>query len=197
MSSARRPMSEAPSKREAILTAAKALLWERGYEAMSPRDVMKRSGAGQGSLYHHFDGKLDLACAALAEMAAEECAAVDEIFAASKPPLARVENYLARERDALRGCRLARLANEPTMEQPQFRAAVADFLQRIEESLALALREAREAGEISPGADDKALAAMFLAIVEGGFVLARAHWDAERMRRALFGARQVLEALRK
>ena len=57
--------------REKILRATKDLLWERGFEAMSPRDVMSRSG-GQGSLYHHFTGKLDLACAALAEMAAEE-----------------------------------------------------------------------------------------------------------------------------
>ena len=37
---------------------------------------------------------------------------------------------------------------------------------------------------------------MFLAIVEGGFVLARAHWDAARMGLALDGARQALDALR-
>jgi AcrR family transcriptional regulator len=192
-----RKETEPGSKREAILDAAKALLWERGYEAMSPRDVMARSGAGQGSLYHHFAGKLDLACIALVEMAAEETAKLEEIFEGSKPPLRRIDDYLARERDALRGCRLARLANEATMEQPQFRASVAGFLQRIEDHLAEAFRQARTEGVIDPGADDKALAAMFLAVVEGGFVLARAHWDATRMRRALDGGRQALAALHK
>lgn len=182
--------------REKILRATKDLLWERGFDAMSPRDVMARSGAGQGSLYHHFTGKLDLACAALAEMAAEEKASIEAIFAPEKPPLQRIEDYLSRERDALRGCRMARLANEMAMAEPEFRASIAGFLQRIEDFLALALREARQSGVLVAEADDEALAALFLAAVEGGFVLARAHWDAERMERALDGARQALDALR-
>lgn len=185
------------SKREAILRATKELLWERGFEAMSPRDVMARSGAGQGSLYHHFSGKMDLACAALAEMGAEEKSAMDAIFDPTKKPLDRIEDYLSRERDALRGCRLARLANETAMEQPSFRAAVTDFLQEIEDRLTAALRQAWAEGAIDAEVDEEALAAMFLAVVEGGFVLARAHWDAGRMRLALDGARQVLQKLKK
>lgn len=185
------------SKRNAILRAAKELLWERGFEAMSPRDVMTRSGAGQGSLYHHFSGKMDLACFAMAEMAAEEAAAIDDIFAPSKPPLRRINDYLARERDALRGCRLARLANEAAMEQPQFRIAVADFLTKIENNLAEALRQAKVDRTVDPDADDRALAAMFLSVVEGGFVLARAHWDPGKMTLALDGARQILKSLEK
>jgi len=183
------------TKRDAILRAAKELLWEQGFSAMSPRDVMERSGAGQGSLYHHFSGKMDLACAALAEMAAEESAAMDRIFDPSVKPLVRITNYLSRERDALRGCRLARLVNEAAIEQRQFRQAVADFLTRIEDGLVNALREAKMEGALDPALDERALAAMFLAVVEGGFVLARAHWDPERMRRALDGARQVLQRL--
>jgi AcrR family transcriptional regulator len=181
--------------REKILSATKALLWERGYEAMSPRDVMARSGAGQGSLYHHFAGKHELACAALAEMAAEEKAAMAALFDPRKQPLARVEDYLARERDALRGCRLARLANEAAIAQADFRLAIAEYLDEIELHLAKALGEAKTAGAIAAQADEKALAAMFLAVVEGGFVLARVHWDPERMRRALDGARGVLMGL--
>jgi AcrR family transcriptional regulator len=183
------------SMRARILRATKDLLWERGFEAMSPRDIMSRSGAGQGSLYHHFTGKLDLACAALAEMAAEEGAAMDALFSAEKPPLKRIEDYLGRERDALRGCRMARLANELAMARPEFRLSIAEYLEKIEEALALALREARNGGDISPDADEKALAAMFLAIVEGGFVLARAHWDSARMTLALDGARKTLARL--
>ena len=65
------------SKREAIVQAAKDLMWEEGYEAMSPRDVLQRSGAGQGSLYHHFRGKRDLAAQALWELNAELRAVAD------------------------------------------------------------------------------------------------------------------------
>jgi AcrR family transcriptional regulator len=52
------------------LTAAMAeLLWERGYAATSPRDVMARAGVGQGSMYHHFSGKHALAVEALSRVA--------------------------------------------------------------------------------------------------------------------------------
>ena len=38
--------------KEQLLESARELIWERGYEAMSPNAVIKASGAGQGSLYH-------------------------------------------------------------------------------------------------------------------------------------------------
>jgi AcrR family transcriptional regulator len=194
MSRSRRLTSDHPT-RERLLRATKELLWERGFEAMSPRDVMDRSGVGQGSLYHHFSGKRDLACAALAEMAAEEKAAMADLFDPRKKPLARIGDYLARERDALRGCRLARLANEAAIADADLRLAVADYLDEIERRLAQALDEAKASGEIAEQADARALAAMFLAAVEGGFVLARAHWDPGRMTRALDGARESLRRL--
>jgi len=43
-----------------LVKAAKKLMWERGYEGVSPRDLLDESGAGQGSLYHHFGGKTEL-----------------------------------------------------------------------------------------------------------------------------------------
>jgi hypothetical protein len=36
-----------PSKRDQIAEATKQLLWEVGYEAMSPRDIQARSAAGR------------------------------------------------------------------------------------------------------------------------------------------------------
>ena len=41
-----------PSKRDQPTEATKELLWEVGYEAMSPRDIQARSAAKPGSLYH-------------------------------------------------------------------------------------------------------------------------------------------------
>ncbi|MDC7802356.1 TetR family transcriptional regulator [Sphingomonas sp. BLCC-B65] len=44
-----------------LVEAAQELLWERGYAATSPKDILRRADAGQGSMYHHFDGKQELA----------------------------------------------------------------------------------------------------------------------------------------
>ena len=51
--------------RERLVQSAQELLWERGYVAMSPKAIQERSGVGQGSMYHHFKGKADLAAAAI------------------------------------------------------------------------------------------------------------------------------------
>ncbi len=183
------------SKRDDILRAAKELLWERGYEATSPRDIMDRSGAGQGSLYHHFDGKLALALVALQAIADEEIAEIDKIFAVEKRPRRKIEDYLSRERQALRGCRMARLAYEGAMEDERFRAPIAECLQRIEDHLRDALAQMRSEGSVPIALESEKLAATFLAVVEGGFILARVFWNEQKMRDALDGARDLLHAL--
>lgn len=183
--------------REKLLAAAKALLWEQGFEAMSPRDIMARSGAGQGSLYHHFDGKQGLARAALDEMVAEECVAIDGIFAPAKPPAQRIADYLTRQRAALRGCRIGRLANEAAMTDPVLRAPVAAYLDHVEAALRKAIVDGQADGTLAGGTDAEAVAATFLAIIEGGYVLARAHWDVARMERALRGGEALLASLRR
>jgi len=184
-----------PSKRAALVQAAKTLLWERGYEAMSPRDVLERSGAGQGSLYHHFSGKQALAMEALAEIAEEEMLRIDAIFNRDAPPLTRIRDYLQREREALRGCRLARLSNETVIESAEFRHPIAVFLDHIASQLQSCLDEAQAAGSLPRSLHTAKVAAALLAIVEGGFVLARVHWDAQRMQSALEGGLQLLDAL--
>ena len=181
--------------RARILGAAKDLLWERGYEHMSPRDVLERSGAGQGSLYHHFSGKMEMAQAALDEMVAEESAAVDAIFSPDKPPVQRLSDYLTRQRAALKGCRVGRLANETVMEQPALREGVARYLGHVEELITQAIREGQQAGTLRPDMDAQALGAMVLSVIEGGYILARAHWDGARMARALAGAEALLAAV--
>jgi AcrR family transcriptional regulator len=49
-----------PSKRDQPVEATKELLWEVGYEAMSPRDIQARSGVKSGSLYHHFPSEFGM-----------------------------------------------------------------------------------------------------------------------------------------
>jgi TetR/AcrR family transcriptional repressor of nem operon len=69
-----------PSKRDQVAEATKELLWEVGYEAVSPPDIQARSAAKPGSLYHHFPSKLTIAEVALGEVAAEEIARLEEVF---------------------------------------------------------------------------------------------------------------------
>jgi len=48
--------SVAKSVREAMIEAAWLLIAERGLEGMATREVLARTGAPRGSVYHHFPG---------------------------------------------------------------------------------------------------------------------------------------------
>lgn len=182
--------------RARLIAATKDLMWERGFENTSPRDILDRSGAGQGSFYHHFRSKKALAAAALEEMREEEGAAMRAVFASEKPPLERIADYLNRERDPLRGCRMARLANEVAMEDIELRGPVAAHLDAVATNLSATLAEAQAHGDLRSDFDSKIAGAVLLAIIEGGYVLARVHWDGERMAEVIEGAIRYIESLR-
>ena len=184
------------SKRQAIVQAAKDLIWEEGYKAMSPRDVMERSGAGQGSLYHHFRGKRDLAVQALWEVNTELRAIADRVFGhPERTPLERVRRFLdVLSRDPLKGCRVGRLAVESSIEDEELRAPVAAWFEYVEGKLRDAFDEARAAGQLGAYVEPGELALTITAVVQGGYLLARAHADPGAMRRALDGAMALLEA---
>jgi len=63
--------------RERLIESTRELLWERGYVGTSPKAIQERSGAGQGSMYHHFSGKQDLALAAIRRNAADLTSRMD------------------------------------------------------------------------------------------------------------------------
>ena len=184
------------SKRDAILQAAKGLIWEEGYEAMSPRDVMERSGAGQGSLYHHFKGKRDLAGQALWEVNAELRAIADRVFSRpDRPPLERIRRFLnALSRDPLKGCRVGRLAVESSIQDKAIREPVVAWFGYAERKLKEALEEAQAGGQLREGVDAGDLALTIIALLQGGYLLARAHGDPAAMHRAIAGGMSLLES---
>jgi TetR/AcrR family transcriptional repressor of nem operon len=181
------------STREHLITAARELLWERGYEAMSPRAVQERSGAGQGSFYHYFSGKAELATTALKEVAEEMQEDFNAILRAEKPPLERVKEYLKQPRDALRGCRLGRMTQEQTVIQEPLREPIAAYFVALERELALVLEQAKSEGTLDESIDVAEVAAMLVAVVQGGYVLARALQEPRQMDQAIHGALALLE----
>ncbi|MBT9446781.1 MAG: TetR/AcrR family transcriptional regulator [Hyphomonadaceae bacterium] len=182
--------------RQAILDAAKKLLWLQGFEGMSPRDVMDESGAGQGSLYHHFRSKKDLAAAALDDIEGELTEKARNAFGSGRAPLLRIRTYLMQARDGLKGCRLGRLANErAVLDDGELRARLDRYFRTVIGLLADALAEARRDGALPKRINVDDLATLLLASVQGGFVLSRATQDAAAVTRATRGAWALLSGL--
>jgi AcrR family transcriptional regulator len=149
--------SEFMSTPERLIESTRELLWERGYVGTSPKAIQEHAGAGQGSMYHHFQGKPDLA------------------LAAPGSPYERVEAYLRRERDVLRGCPVGRLTMDPdVIASAELRAPVDETIDWLRERLAGIVEEGKEQGQFAQSLDAEEIAATILATVQGGYVLARA-----------------------
>ncbi|MEV6932381.1 helix-turn-helix domain-containing protein [Dactylosporangium sp. NPDC051485] len=183
--------------RERLVTSAQELLWERGYGGTSPKAVQERAGAGQGSMYHHFAGKADLAAAALERTAAAERQRAESVLGGDGPALERIAAYLRRERPALRGCPIGRHAADPDLvADPALRAPVEQTFAWLRDRLAAIVAEGQRAGELRPDVEPAAIAAAVVAAVQGGYVLARAAGTQDAFDQAVEGAVLLVEGLR-
>jgi AcrR family transcriptional regulator len=179
--------------RERLIESTRELLWERGYVGTSPKAIQARSGAGQGSMYHHFHGKPDLALAAISRSAGELRDRAEAAFAGSGTVAERVAAYLRLERDALKGCPVGRLTQDPdVMADPDLRAPIAEVFAWLTGRLAGLLAEGRTSGELDGKLDPAATAAALVAALQGGYVLAGAAGSAEVYAQAIDGALGLL-----
>ncbi|MFJ5218158.1 TetR/AcrR family transcriptional regulator [Streptomyces sp. NPDC088354] len=176
-----------------LIESTRALLWERGYIGTSPKAIQQRSGVGQGSMYHHFSGKPDLALAAVRRTAAEMRAAAEEQLAGPGTAVERITRYLRREREVLRGCPVGGLTQDPEIvTSPALRAPVDETFEWLRGRIADVLAGGQARGEIAPGLDPDDIAATVVAVLQGGYVLARAAGSAAPFDQAVSGVLALL-----
>lgn len=179
--------------RDRLVESTQELLWERGYVGTSPKAIQQRAEAGQGSMYHHFAGKSDLARAAIARSAQELRAASEAQLSGPGTAIERLTAYLHRERDVLRGCRIGRLAaDSEVVASPALRAPLGETFAWLQGRLAEVVAEGQAAGELDRAQDPGDLAAALVAVLQGGYVLARSAADPAPFDRAVRGALALL-----
>lgn len=184
-------MSETTETR--LIESAQELLWERGYAATSPKAIQRRAEAGQGSMYHHFPGKADLALAAMRRSAGQLRESVDEVLSGPGDPYQRLCTYLTCQRDVLRGCRIGRMTADPeVMASPALREPVEATFAWLQGRLAEVIGQAQGAGKLAAHIDPVAMAATIAAVVQGSYVLAQAAGSKEPFEQAVTGALALL-----
>ena len=182
---------------ERLIESTRELLWERGYVGTSPKAIQEHAGAGQGSMYHHFKGKPDLALAAIRRTAEEMRATAEGVLSSPGSPYERIEAYLRRERDVLRGCPVGRLTMDPdVIASDELRAPVDETIDWLRERLAGIVEEGKERGQFAPTLDAEEIAATILATVQGGYVLARASGSPAAFDTGVRGLLALLSPLR-
>jgi TetR/AcrR family transcriptional regulator, lmrAB and yxaGH operons repressor len=169
-------MGRRSDTRQKMITAARELLREHGFHAMSFTDVLARSGASRGSIYHHFPaGKEEIAAAAAGDHARAQLTGIAELGQAAATPAELIGGYLDWAREGMlasgygRGCGVAPLVVEVGADSAELAAASRRAFQSMIDGLAfqfivlgVELTAARE------------LAQAVIAAVEGALVTARA-----------------------
>lgn len=167
-----------------VVTAARDLFWERGYEATSVQDLVDELGLTRGSLYGAFGDKRGLFARALDRYVAD----TDALFAgadADGPALPRLRAILMAALEApsgapRRGCMLGNTAVELSGSDPAAADVVRAGFSLTEATFRGLLERAQASGEL-PRGDAGAQARLLLALLQGLQVLARTEADPTRL----------------
>jgi AcrR family transcriptional regulator len=176
------------TKHDDLIEATKTLLWEKGYDATSPKAIQQLSNAGQGSFYHHFKSKKDLAAAAMETIVDERIAEFDERFGDSGPVIERIERFLLAPREELKGCRIGRMVWDSAIGEDELRRPIERYFRHIESRLVAALEQALASGEIQAIVPPEHITAVVLASIQGALTLGRAMQDPQWYARTIQGA---------
>lgn len=182
--------------RQRIVTATAELFRRQGYRGTGLKDITRAAGATTGSVYHFFPGgKAELARAVVVETGAAYQQLFELIAGAAGSAAAAVGDFFDGAADVLAQsgyldvCPIGAVAREVASTDDELRAATAQVFDGWTKAAATRLR--------ADGIDTRTareLALVVVALLEGGFTLARAHHDAALLRRLGRQARAMVDA---
>lgn len=183
----------------AVLDAAVACFWRRGFVGTSVRDLAGGMGLAGASLYNAFGDKRALFRRAL-ETYVEQGVGARILRLADLPPRAALEAFFAEvvERSLAdldqRGCMLINAAAEIPADDPELQAAAADVLRQIEAYFRAQAAAAQAEGSISTRLSPDDVARLLLCSLVGVRILARSRPEPELLQGAVRAAFSVFDA---
>lgn len=163
-----------------VLDAAIECFWRRGLEATSMRELSDATGLNQPSLYNAFGDKHALFAASLERYATRSMRARIARTEAAYPPCEAIRVFFRElvsmslsDKDR-RGCMIVNSALEVAPHDSALRATIASYLGEIQGFFLRCLERARRDGELPPQLDVEDTARLFLGVLLGLRVVARA-----------------------
>ncbi len=165
------------STRLSIIRNGARLVHSQGYNNTGLSDILHAAGVPKGSFYFYFKSKDDFGLAVIDHYwefinhMGETCCSDSSV-----PPLERLAGYMDAyqrhfERMDLRGgCPIGNLMQEMSDLSEVFREKVGDIYARMQERIALLLKEARDRGDLPAGIDPDLIAQFILNSWEGAIM---------------------------
>jgi TetR/AcrR family transcriptional repressor of nem operon len=191
------------TSREKLVRAARNLMLAQGYPITSVDDIIEVAGVSKGSFYHYFDSKEELALTAMHEFLADGAALMmDGPFRDIADPRKRAIAFLKHvESVAMRlwehGCLLVMFSVELAGTSASVREETSAVLLDLIDRVGVILRPLTKEGGGNLPVTAGAIANMYMAVIDGSLVYARATGDSSCIARNLKTFRQQIEAMSK
>lgn len=170
-----------PETKRKLVDAGVSLMRARGFNATTLDDICQASGVTKGGLFHYFKGKDEIAKAALAQFGEEKERTFENApFRKLADPLDRVFGRLGFVIESVnpsrltKGCLIGMLAQELSFANPELRSACQGRFARIAGDFEADLAAAKAAYAPRAAFDPKSLALLYVSIVQGSLLLAKA-----------------------
>ena len=168
------------STRERLVAAATDLSLEKGFADTTVADVCERADLTKGAFFHYFKNKEAMGKAVLEQWIANGGATYSAApFWAMGDPLDRLYGYIDFTAELSRtgpcGCMVGIYSQELWQSQPALRADCQLAFTEWADGLAQLFEEAKARHAPKASVDPRSLAYHFIAVFEGGLILARAH----------------------
>jgi TetR/AcrR family transcriptional regulator, transcriptional repressor for nem operon len=168
------------STRKRLLDAAIGLSLEKGFADTTVAEVCERAELTKGAFFHYFNGKEAMGKAVLEQWIANGNATYSAApFWELADPLERFYGYIDFTAELTRtgpcGCMVGIYSQELWQSQPELRADCEAAFTAWADGLAQLVEEAKTRHAPKAAFEPRSLAYHFIAVFEGGLILARAY----------------------
>jgi TetR/AcrR family transcriptional regulator, transcriptional repressor for nem operon len=186
--------------RERLLDAATSLSVEKGFADTTVAEVCDRAELTKGAFFHYFKGKEAMGEAVLDQWIASGNAAFGAAaFNQEADPLDRLYGYIDFSAEQVAagpcGCLVGIFSQELWQSEPRLRARCEDAFTDWASGLTSLLEEAKTRHAPKASFDARSLAYHFIAVFEGGLILARAHERPEIVEEQLGHFKRYVQSL--
>jgi len=194
-------LGKAEETRQAIIEKAAIIFNKNGYQRTSMAMLCDALGLTKGAIYGHFADKDALAVEAFMHSVRHVSERVREKIQPCGGSVDRLRAFAAtfldffEETVKMGGCPILNTAVDADDAHPQLHSEVRRVLTAWEDRLVAMVDAGRENGEIRPDADARLFAATFIALIEGGILLAKTVGDKRYMERSVDGINLLIDQM--
>jgi len=191
-----------PQTRTRLLEAAMMVIRTSGYAATTVDDICKAAGLSKGSFFHHFTSKEELAVAAARHWSDVTGALFSgAAYHEAAEPLDRLLAYVELRRELIQGtlpeftCLVGTMSQEAYETSPVIRDACWASIHGHADTLVADIQAAIDDRGLTPDWTAQSLALHTQAVIQGGFILAKASGEPRHAIEAIDHLRRYIECL--